>query len=89
MSCYHYRIIGRVQGVFFRAYTCEQANSIGLQGWVRNLPDGSVETVACGNEQQLAEFEIYLNEGAPLASVSRVDVEKYPQTPEITGFIIR
>ena len=65
-------VSGRVQGVFFRASTREEALRLGLTGHARNLPDGSVEVVACGDDAALAELERWLALGPPLAQVSRV-----------------
>ncbi|MDE2151972.1 MAG: acylphosphatase, partial [Betaproteobacteria bacterium] len=53
MKCKRAWISGRVQGVAFRAYTRAQAEALGLRGYARNLPDGSVEVLACGDEQAL------------------------------------
>jgi len=72
MPCYRFQISGRVQGVFFRASTEEKARSLNLSGWVRNLPNGDVETVACGLEQQLQSFRHWLKQGPPLAKVEQV-----------------
>lgn len=72
MPCRHYFIEGRVQGVFFRASTQEQAQSLGLTGWVRNCVDGRVEAIACGQVQQLDTLELWLQEGPPLAKVVKL-----------------
>ena len=50
------RIVGKVQGVFFRAWTYQRATSLGLSGWVRNRLDGSVETVFSGPEKLVNEM---------------------------------
>lgn len=71
--CRRYRVNGRVQGVFFRASTRDQAISIGVTGWVRNTSRGDVELVACGEENQLLELESWLQDGPPHADV--VDVQ--------------
>lgn len=89
MNCRHYIVEGRVQGVFFRASTRDQAEDIGLKGWVRNLGNGHVEVVACGNERQLATLEIWLRRGPPMASVTKVKIEDWPEAPEFTDFDIR
>ena len=89
MSCRHYVVEGRVQGVFFRASTRDQALASGLQGWVRNLPNGCVEILACGDEPQLATLETWLRQGPPMASVKHIDIEQWNQTPDFSGFEIR
>ncbi len=71
----HYLIAGRVQGVWYRRSCQEQALELGLIGWVRNLRDGRVEAVACGNDNCLAEFETWLRQGPPLAKVDAVQIE--------------
>ncbi len=68
----HFLVTGRVQGVFFRGSSMEQARALGLSGWVRNLPDGQVESVASGNDDSLAEFASWLQEGPPAAIVESV-----------------
>ena len=74
-ACIRCRVLGRVQGVFFRAATRQQAISLGLTGWVRNLSDGSVEVVACGPEEQVAKLHTWLWQGPELAQVSAVQCE--------------
>lgn len=76
--CRHFRVSGRVQGVFFRAATEAAARRLGLTGWVRNLPDGSVELLACGEETKLGELEQWLWQGPPRARVERVQVSEVP-----------
>jgi len=70
--CRHFLVSGRVQGVFFRAATEAAARRLGVTGWVRNLADGSVELVACGEEAKLAELERWLWQGPPRARVEQV-----------------
>lgn len=65
---------GRVQGVFFRAWTEELANLLGLHGWVRNRIDGSVEAHARGPEEAIRGFEIRLWEGPPASQVEGVEL---------------
>lgn len=67
-------VSGRVQGVFYRAKTQQIANELGLTGWVRNLPDGRVEVLAFGSQQQLKELTDWLWHGPTLAKVTSVDV---------------
>jgi acylphosphatase len=73
MACVKFVVSGRVQGVFFRASTSEEALRLGLTGHARNLPDGTVEVVACGDDAALADLERWLELGPPLAQVSRVE----------------
>lgn len=81
-------ISGRVQGVYYRASAQAQANELGLHGYTRNLPNGNVEIVAEGDENQLGKLEAWCREGPPAASVSSVDVEKQAPTGEFTRFKI-
>ena len=67
-------ISGRVQGVCFRAYTCEEARRLGLKGMVRNLVDGRVEVLAEGSPEGLKLLEEFCWKGPPSAHVLNVDV---------------
>lgn len=69
-----YRVTGRVQGVFFRASTARVAETQGLRGEARNLPDGSVAVLAVGPEAALAALEEFLRRGPPRAAVAAVEV---------------
>lgn len=76
---------GRVQGVFFRAWTVETAKRLGLTGWVRNLRSGDVELLAMGSKAQMRDLIEQLHEGPPAAKVARVEVEE-ADPEETTGF---
>ncbi len=69
------RVYGRVQGVFFRASTAEEANRLGLTGRAVNLPDGSVEVLAFGAPEAVERLRAWLDTGPPLARVERVECE--------------
>ena len=69
-----YIISGRVQGVGFRFFTEEAALLEGIDGWVRNLPDGRVEVAAEGDGEAMDRFERALRHGPPGARVDDVDV---------------
>ena len=66
---------GRVQGVWFRGWTVEVARSLGLDGWVRNRRDGSVEILASGEEEAVAALIERCRSGPPGARVERVEAE--------------
>jgi acylphosphatase len=68
------KITGRVQGVFFRASAKEQADTLGVKGFVRNEPDGSVYVEAESDEMTLTMFLTWCRKGPPLAQVDRVHV---------------
>lgn len=70
------RIFGTVQGVFFRAWTLQQAQLIGIKGWVRNRRDGSVEVEAWGDEPAVEALIERCGEGPANARVERVSVEE-------------
>jgi acylphosphatase len=69
----HAIVHGRVQGVNFRHYTAKEAGRLGLRGWVRNLPDGTVEVEAEGDTAALDTFLSWLHHGPPSARVDKVD----------------
>ena len=85
----HVFFSGRVQGVFFRAFTREVALRHGVKGWVRNLPDGRVEAVFEGDPDAVEAVLAACREGPPLARVDRVDLQEEPCTGEFEGFAIR
>ena len=68
-----FTVHGRVQGVWFRDSTRREAVRLGITGHAINLSNGSVEVLACGAREALAELEEWLHEGPPLASVARVE----------------
>lgn len=68
-------VSGRVQGVFYRASTVEQATRAGLTGWVRNLPDGRVEAHLEGSQAAIDRVVIWCRQGPPLARVDDLQVE--------------
>ena len=85
----HAIIEGRVQAVGFRAHTVWQARALGLCGWVRNLPGGSVETEAEGPRPALEEFLEFLRRGPRSARVADVRVTWLPYQGDLGGFDVR
>jgi acylphosphatase len=67
---------GRVQGVFFRDSCLREAERLGVSGWVRNEPDGSVRVHVEGEPEAVASLVRWLHEGPPYARVLRVDVNE-------------
>jgi acylphosphatase len=80
---------GRVQGVYFRANTQRKALSLGLQGWVRNLPDGRVEAWIEGDRRKVGELLEFCQSDIPHAVVDMVDMEEGPPTGDHPSFEIR
>ena len=72
------RVAGYVQGVGFRAYVRKRAMQLGLRGWVRNRPDGSVEVVAHGPAQAISQLRVILARGPMGARVDAVTDEPIP-----------
>lgn len=83
----HVFISGRVQGVFFRAYTQKEAEALNVSGWVRNLPDGRVEAVFEGGKERVNEMIGWCWDGSPSAQVSDVQV-KWEEPEELQRFEI-
>ena len=81
-------ITGIVQGVGFRYHARREAASLNIAGFVRNLPDGSVEIEAQGNEDDLNRLIQWAHRGAPNAVVTRVVITDIPIKQEETGFSI-
>jgi len=79
------RVEGRVQGVWYRKWTVDQAVTRRLSGWVRNHRDGSVEAVFSGSEQQVEEMVALCWKGPPAARVTRVSEQTVP-LPVADGF---
>ena len=84
----HLIIQGRVQGVCFRMYTCEQAEHLGLTGWVRNMSDGSVEVLAEGQPKALADLALWCRRGPSHAMVTGVAEEYSDATGKFNDFVI-
>lgn len=76
MICRKFIVSGRVQGVWFRASTRQQAEQLGLSGHAVNLPDGRVEVIACGSEAAVDALSAWLWRGPELASVTDVMSEE-------------
>jgi acylphosphatase len=79
-------IRGRVQGVYFRASTVYEAQNLGLTGWVRNCPDGSVEAVAEGTREKLDELIAWCKKGPSGARVKNVEVDWAPAQNNFQAF---
>ena len=82
------RIFGRVQGVFFRQWAIHQARELGVAGWVRNLPDGSVEAFVTGDAEAVAAMVERLRHGPSGARVEDLTAEDAP-AEELDGFSVR
>lgn len=80
---------GRVQGVWFRDGTRREAERLGVDGWVRNRPDGAVEAWLQGEDEAVGALEAWCAGGPPRAEVSRVDAEDVAPDPGLVGFDIR
>lgn len=85
---YHVWISGRVQGVFFRANTRRKARSLGLTGWVRNLPDNRVEAVFEGEEVAAEAMRQWCRTGTPPSRVDHLESDEESPTGEYTDFQI-
>lgn len=78
-------IIGRVQGVGYRAWMARKAAELSLDGWVRNLADGSVEALIAGDVAAVEEMSRLCRRGPRLAEVVQID-EELAEPPEVPGF---
>ena len=78
MKRIHAKVTGLVQGVYFRASTRDTARALGLKGWVKNMPDGSVELEAEGPEEKISQLVVWLNQGPQYSRVEKVEVKEIP-----------
>lgn len=88
-ACAHLLISGRVQGVWYRGSTKDEARRLGLTGWVRNLADGRVEARVCGSREQVETLIQWCHQGPPAAKVSEVQVSWEEAEETFTVFKIR
>jgi len=72
----HVRVLGHVQGVFFRVWAQGQARELGVNGWIRNRPDGSVEALVAGEEDCVARMIERMRSGPANARVDDVEVDE-------------
>ncbi len=82
------RIEGKVQGVWYRAWTEETAQGLGLSGWVRNLSDGAVQAVFYGATEDVERMLVNCRKGPPLAQVTHVEAHEC-DPPRSSGFEVR
>ena len=76
--CYIVHISGRVQGVYFRASSQQQAIDYSLSGYARNLADGNVEVVLCGEEKHIEKMLLWLANGPEKAEVTEINHKQIP-----------
>ena len=88
-SCLHIIVKGRVQGVYFRAYTQKQAVKLNLNGFVRNLANGDVEIVASGDQADLQRLVVWCHKGPLFAKVTNVISSSHHSAETFTDFEIR
>lgn len=74
MVCKRCLVGGRVQGVFYRATAARRAHELGIRGYARNLPDGRVEVLACGDDVSVSAFVKWLWIGSSASKVRSVEV---------------
>jgi acylphosphatase len=83
------RVTGRVHGVGFRYFVLQEAQELGLVGWVANVPDGSVQCVAEGPRGALERLLERMREGPPASIVKNVSVAWMPSLGTFSGFGVR
>jgi len=89
MKTLHVNVRGRVQGVFYRDYSKRQAESLNISGWIRNMPDGSVEAIISGRDSDVEQMVEWFQTGSPLSNVTSVQAEEIFPTEKLKNFEIR
>lgn len=87
--CMHIYVDGKVQGVWYRASAQQQAQSVGITGWAKNLSDGRVELIACGEQQTVEQFIEWLWQGPVGARVTTVDCKPTAMEDFLSFKVIR
>jgi acylphosphatase len=82
-------VTGRVQNVFYRAWFADQARSLGLDGWIRNRADGSVEAVVQGSQEMIETIVARAHQGSPASRVADVTVHDDAPAETLDGFAPR
>ena len=88
MFALHLTVHGRVQGVFYRNWTVQAARQLGLAGWVRNMPEGTVEAHVEGEEPAVRALIAQMDDGPPAARVDRIE-ERSAEPEGLDGFTRR
>jgi len=81
MVCKRCLVGGRVQGVYYRATAARRAHELGIRGYARNLPDGRVEVLACGEDASVSAFVNWLWIGSSASKVTSVEVSEVAADP--------
>jgi len=84
----HVIVEGRVQGVYFRAFTRDEAVRLGLCGWVRNRSNGSVEAIVEGKKSDVGKMEHWFRQGSPHSIVEQVHITEEPPVGDSSTFEI-
>lgn len=85
---YRVKVSGRVQGVWYRESCRRQAQAVGVSGWVRNSPDGTVEAAVEGEPSSVAQLLAWMRSGPPRAAVTGLETQEEPPKGE-PGFMVR
>ncbi len=89
MKRFRIMVSGRVQGVFYRDFARREAEKLGINGYVKNLSNGSVEIVAEGEGKSMEKFIAVCRKGPLMAFVKGAEIKEEPPTGEFDGFDIR
>ncbi|MFH1156576.1 MAG: acylphosphatase [Pseudomonadota bacterium] len=85
----HVIISGKVQGVFFRVATQQTARELGITGWVKNLPDGTVEAVFEGSDMEIQQMMLWCHSGPPGSRIDKISIKTSTACPGFSSFDIR
>ena len=86
---YRFLVSGRVQGVYYRKFTSQRLQRMGVFGYIRNLPDGKVEVVVDPRGVDLDSILLALKEGSPMSRVDNIEYEVIDTNEQFSGFEIR